>query len=1306
MLTKEDTIKSIEERIGEITSSEICALFLIEIDGKGQEDPKVLERMYSLLTRSFRATDIVGYMGKNLFAAFLTGNLTGKVIEDKSETLSDALLFAEEDISMRNISSYVGAYVFREGKDSMLEIVLRRAEYALEMAKKEEHRRFFIYGADGVFAEDFQSSGSPMYSKLLTAYIDEGVRILEAGKDLKVIFTSPGFYRRLSIPENYNHSESVRIHPSDQEAYEQLVRSAAENGGPEEGNYRVSGDGIRWIACRVRLLRVSRSDQSAIVLEISHNTAGLQQLKEQYDEKREWLSFVADETDDQLWEVDLKTRTFRLLYTKNLLDGRQTVYENFPESLIQNGRIHKDSADRFRDFAEEMYGGKPEGRANFVIQYRQTSCYGWSSMSYHLMFDAEGRPEKAIGIKEDLSYLPNWQSRFIQRRIMPADLYPYMYCYLQANLTQDIPEKLQLEGKEQIRLIRYQTYTDIIERGIFRLFSASAVKRLQRRFDRKHLLAEYKFGKRWFFDQCQVICFEGSVQWVTMGVNLCEDPESGDVCLFLYALNQNKLRRWELELGRPAVRNPVTGIYDEKTYEEMVRHLLRKEVNTVCAFILIRVEGAEELFGTEEDRRKPEDLMTALHTFLGTDCVIGQAEGYSLLVFCPEAVSRNHIRKKLENAFSFTRISLGDIKEMMFLRFVAGAAYDSAENMDYEKVMQDVSKLCTVYTGEASDAVFFVDEDGKYRWSSMELYDCLDEKDTYVLTPDHMMTEECKDAALACMDWMLNADSADHSIDGVLKRIGRFYQADRVYILVLTEDARIVTMINEWVGEGKYSIQQSISGKRIEKFPVIMRAAHMSEPLILSLKSQDQKGNWQYVIFPMEKEKDIIQLLCVENPRAHIEQTAFLDQVIPHLSREHKRFLQRTSVSPIDRLFAIPNIQSYQNMVYSINSDTCSSAGVMTVDIPDFQSVKEQRGYEYGNRFLLKVSEVLLDIFGKSLVFRIRETEFVALCKDITYETFFNKCTRVQQLLGRNYSGQFRVGCIWSDGIFNAKDLVERARSIMRCATSSEMSDPSYRTREVISPEEDSPWLKKQTSGRFMIYLQPKVDMRSERLVGAEALVRIADAQGNLMPHGRVIEEMENEGTIQELDYFVFDQALCAMSQWLQKGYPLVPVSSNFSRNTLLNPSSLASILAILSRYPDIPQDMVELEITETAGDYGNKAISELIQRFDGYGLQFSLDDCGGCYSNMSMLTDLHFHSVKLDRSMIRNISGNTASRTLVRDIVKLCKDSQMLCIAEGVETKEQADLLLEDGCLYGQGYYYGRPMPLQEFEKKYFQMR
>ena len=155
-------------------------------------------------------------------------------------------------------------------------------------------------------------------------------------------------------------------------------------------------------------------------------------------------------------------------------------------------------------------------------------------------------------------------------------------------------------------------------------------------------------------------------------------------------------------------------------------------------------------------------------------------------------------------------------------------------------------------------------------------------------------------------------------------------------------------------------------------------------------------------------------------------------------------------------------------------------------------------------RFLLRISEVLMDVFGRALLFHTREAEFVALCADTTYESFLNQCARAKQLVGRKYMGLFRIGCTWSDGIFKASDLVAKARSIMQCA----MPTDVIPAKEVTEGDEWGVLLPKSgdrgtEDRRFAIYLQPKVDMRTQQIVGAEALARVLDPKGALLSHSR-----------------------------------------------------------------------------------------------------------------------------------------------------------------------------------------------------------
>ena len=228
--------------------------------------------------------------------------------------------------------------------------------------------------------------------------------------------------------------------------------------------------------------------------------------------------------------------------------------------------------------------------------------------------------------------------------------------------------------------------------------------------------------------------------------------------------------------------------------------------------------------------------------------------------------------------------------------------------------------------------------------------------------------------------------------------------------------------------------------------------------------------------------------------------------------------------------------------------------------------------------------------------------------------------------------------------------------------------------------------------------------MRDGSLAGAEALVRGIDSMGNIIPPGQFIETLEKNGSIRELDLYMLESVLKQLSQWKSQGLPAVRVSVNISRFTLFNPTSLASILAIQSHYPEIPAEQIELEITETAGDMEKATLASIVDNFREFGIEFDLDDFGSRYANISMFSSIRFNTIKLDRSLVNDLPDNEISRMLVENIVTICKNFGMRCVAEGVETRLQEAALLKAGCIYAQGYYYSKPLPPGKFEKEFLQ--
>ena len=229
----------------------------------------------------------------------------------------------------------------------------------------------------------------------------------------------------------------------------------------------------------------------------------------------------------------------------------------------------------------------------------------------------------------------------------------------------------------------------------------------------------------------------------------------------------------------------------------------------------------------------------------------------------------------------------------------------------------------------------------------------------------------------------------------------------------------------------------------------------------------------------------------------------------------------------------------------------------------------------------------------------------------------------------------------------------------------------------------------------FMIYYQPKIDVITEKVIGAEALVRWQRTDGSMISPENFIPIYEKNGQIQKLDAYIFGQVCRLQKRILDESKKLLSVSVNLSRSSILCEEIVEQYTKIV-RENDIPITCVPLEITESASVYGQKVVkvAELLLQS---GFKLHIDDFGSGYSSMESLSRLPFSVLKIDKSLIDHIC-ETRVEILVNHIIKLSKDLNMRVLAEGVETKEQLDILRKIKCDEIQGFYYARPMPEVEF--------
>ena len=229
------------------------------------------------------------------------------------------------------------------------------------------------------------------------------------------------------------------------------------------------------------------------------------------------------------------------------------------------------------------------------------------------------------------------------------------------------------------------------------------------------------------------------------------------------------------------------------------------------------------------------------------------------------------------------------------------------------------------------------------------------------------------------------------------------------------------------------------------------------------------------------------------------------------------------------------------------------------------------------------------------------------------------------------------------------------------------------------------------------MFLQFIVRGKDGRICGAEAVSRWDHPQKGLLYPGSYIELMESEGTIAELDFYIFEEACRQLEQWQAEGRDLI-LSCNFARITIGRETFVQRIQDIAARYA-FDRGHLIMEITEDAMESNKQTAFDNISRCKEMGYRIALDDAGSGYTSFSDLRDYPIDVVKIDHSIL-NAAVTRRGAALLRGITALVHNLDMAVLCEGAETKAQAELLREIGCDYIQGYYFYRPLPLKEAEQ------
>ena len=410
-----------------------------------------------------------------------------------------------------------------------------------------------------------------------------------------------------------------------------------------------------------------------------------------------------------------------------------------------------------------------------------------------------------------------------------------------------------------------------------------------------------------------------------------------------------------------------------------------------------------------------------------------------------------------------------------------------------------------------------------------------------------------------------------------------------------------------------------------------------------------------------------------------------------------------------------PNLRSFMRYIGQLSEKgQLGGHTAVNFNLRHFTLVNQEIGRNAGDVAMRSYYDMLSAVIGENgIVCRLGGDNFVAIFDDKDLDEVVRILKGVPVTYDPNEGNRIIVSA--SAGIFRMPEGydIETPSDIMNMILSSlhaarnggKGSIVFFDDKMVINKEKRMriqqqfpPALEKE---EFKVYYQPKIDIQTGEIVGAEALCRWLH-EGKIIPPLDFIPILEETIDICRLDFYMLDHVCRDIRRWLDEGKKVVRVSVNLSRKHMMDVDLLEHIMQIINNN-NVPHKYIEIELTETTTDVEFRDLKRVVNGLQQAGICTSVDDFGMGYSSLNLIKEIPWNVLKVDKSFLpveEDDEGSTRS-IMFKYVVAMAKALGLECIAEGVETADQVEILRHNDCLFAQGFYFDKPLPIDDFEQR-----
>lgn len=544
--------------------------------------------------------------------------------------------------------------------------------------------------------------------------------------------------------------------------------------------------------------------------------------------------------------------------------------------------------------------------------------------------------------------------------------------------------------------------------------------------------------------------------------------------------------------------------------------------------------------------------------------------------------------------------------------------------------------------------------------------------------------------------------------------------------VLIVDDQQINRILLTKILESKYEVLEAANG--LEAFSVLETEKDNIQVILLDLIMPEMDG---YTFLEKRSEqayiKDIPVIVTTQAEGKESEIKALekgatdyitkpyhpaiiLQRVINTIALRENAILKNTSER--DYLTKLYNKETFFNKVHQlIQSDTEQTYSIVYVNIERFKIVNDFFGEAKGDDLLVNLANIIKFFSNDKKYLAAR---FNADCYYICMpHDKINELRLANYVIAKLEEFEINLKLNVNFGVYVIKDptmkvslMCDRASLAVKNIVGKYDSYIEYYNDQIhktILEEQEivNEMYKALQEKQFIIYIQPKFDLNNFSVIGAEALIRWHHPEKGIIPPNKFIPVFEKNGFITELDMYILDSVCMKIRELLDAHIEVVPISVNLSRADIYRPDLCENIVSTLKKY-SINHQLIEFEITETSYTQDSEQLIEVVNKLRELGFSISMDDFGTGYSSLNMLSEVPVDLIKIDMRFLKNLrEDDPKSTSLIHFIVYMAKWLGLPVIAEGVENIEQVEYLRSVGCYNGQGYFFAKPFPFDEYKEK-----